>query len=161
GGVVVALVGQRADQDPEVAPLCQPGKVFADADAWSARGEGPELAADALGGGGLQVEAVVLGQPAGEEDVDAGAGLRRLAGSPQGGEGGEVALAQAEQAGGPGLEGGAAGEGRVLEGGGHGPSPAGCAHRNSPGRGEEENGHEKHKNARKGRGVGVRAGAGV
>ena len=111
GGVIVRLVRQRADQRPTVAARGEQRQMFDDADAGGARGDGLELAADAVGGVGLGVEAVVLGEAAGEEDEDA----RRRA--TVGAEGGEVAEAQAEQADGTGLEGGPAVEGRVVHGG--------------------------------------------
>src|SRR5262249_30696420 len=88
-------------------------QVLADADAGGAGGDRLELAADAVGGVGLEVEAVKLRQAAGEEDVDGGP--RRVARRGGGAEGGEVVHAEAEQADGTGLEGGAAGEGGVPE----------------------------------------------
>ena len=55
--------------------------MFADLCAWSGRGNGAKFAADFSGGCWLHVEAVVLSESAGEEDVDAGferrQGLRR------------------------------------------------------------------------------------
>src|SRR5262249_20707092 len=104
---------QRAHQRPQVAPRRQPRQVLADLNARRARGDGPELAADVVGGVGLEVEAVLLGQAAGEEDVDdrAGRGVRGGGGA----EGGEVVAAQAEQAHSPRWRGGARGEEGVLE----------------------------------------------
>ena len=57
-------------------------QMLADLDAGRARGDRLELAADPVRGVGLQVEAVVLRQPAGEEDVDHGLGPRCLACRP-------------------------------------------------------------------------------
>src|SRR5262249_61360837 len=84
-----------------------------DAYAGGARCDGLELAADLGGGVGLEVEAVVLGESAGEEDVDAGAGGGLAVG--RGPQGGQVAGGQAEQADGAGLQGGAAAGGGVVE----------------------------------------------
>ena len=61
---------QRAHQSPQVAPPGQERQVLTDLDARRARGDRPELAADGLGRGGFWVEAVVLSQAAGKEDVD-------------------------------------------------------------------------------------------
>ena len=71
-----------------------------------ARGDRLELAADVLRRVGLRIEAVVLGQAAGEEDVDdrlcgMGRGRGRL-------QRGKVVAAQAEEAGRPRLQSGAA-----------------------------------------------------
>src|SRR5262249_18418290 len=74
GGVVVGRVRQRRDQRPAVAAAGELRQVLADVDAGRGGGDGLELAADVVGGVGLGVEAVVLGQAAGEEDVDDGAG---------------------------------------------------------------------------------------
>src|SRR4051812_34271091 len=74
-----------------------------------------EFAADAVGGVRLRVEALVLGQPAGEEDVDHRAG-RGLSG-PGGPEMAQLAESKPEEADRTGLERRAAGERRVSESG--------------------------------------------
>ena len=72
GGVIIGGVSERAAEGPQVAAECESGKVFADLCAWSGRGDGAKFAADFGGGCWLHVEAVVLSESAGEEDVDAG-----------------------------------------------------------------------------------------
>ena len=68
--MVVRLVGERPDGGPLVGAAGEQRQVFADAEAGGAGRDGAELAADRVGGVRLRVEALVLGQPAGQEDVD-------------------------------------------------------------------------------------------
>ena len=71
GGEVVPLaVGHRADDGELPGPLCQAGQVLAEADAGGGGADWLELAADPLGGVGLQVERVVLADSAAEQDND-------------------------------------------------------------------------------------------
>lgn len=101
---------QRANQRPVPAPLSQEGQVLADADARRGGVDRVELAADPFRGVGLQIEALVLRQSAGEEDKDdragfawQGAALRRRTGS-QGFERGQVVHPQTEQTDAAGLD---------------------------------------------------------
>ncbi len=93
---------QRTDQGPMLAALGQQRQMLADLNAGRARGNGVEFAADRVRGVGLHVEAVVLGQPTGEEDVNHRLGLRRFGGDAAGGRHGSQGLdmvhSQAKQA---------------------------------------------------------------
>ncbi len=118
-GVLVVGVGEGAAEGPEVAAFGEFGKVLADVEAGGLGRDGFEFAADFLGGVGLHVEALVLGEAAGEEDVDDGFGFRiasRRAGGGGGAEGGKVVDAEAKEADGAGLNGGAPGEARMGRG---------------------------------------------
>ncbi len=90
GRVVVRRVRQRADQRPVVAALRPASAGARRSHARRARGDRLELAADLVRGVGLQVEAVVLRQAAGEEDVDDRPGLPAPA-APAGGRQGAQA----------------------------------------------------------------------
>jgi len=123
--VVRVPVGQRPHQRPPVRPRGQQREVFADVDAGRAGRDRLELAADSGRRIWLGVEAVVLAEPAGQEDVDDR--RRRSRGGRVGGRPQELQLAhpETEQADRPRLHGGAAGDGRVAErdAGGHGEAP--------------------------------------
>ena len=54
--VRVERVAERTDQRRPVHPACQPWQVLADVEAGQRRGDRPELAPDAVGGIGLEVE---------------------------------------------------------------------------------------------------------
>ena len=68
----MAVLGpdDRTDDRVAVRLLCNQGQVFADADAGDAGRNGPELAADLRGGVLLQVEHVLMGGAARQEDHD-------------------------------------------------------------------------------------------
>lgn len=114
-GVLVGGVGEGANNGPEVAALGQQGEVFADIESRGAGGDGAEFASDIGGSEGLGIEAVVLSQPAGEEDIDDG---------PVGNGGGvggcpeflEVGCRQAEQTDSPCLEHFTAAQARMVKG---------------------------------------------
>ncbi len=70
GGVVVGGMGQRPHQRPQVRAGGQAGQVLADLHAGGACGDGLELAADVRRRVRFHVEAVVLAQPARQENKD-------------------------------------------------------------------------------------------
>ena len=70
GVVLVAAVGDRADQGDFVHDPREPGQVFADRDARQGRRDRAELAADLRGGIRLGVEGLELARAAGQEDHD-------------------------------------------------------------------------------------------
>src|SRR4051794_35888063 len=76
--------------------------MLADLHAGSPCGDRPKLAADRLGGVRFEVEAFVLREPAGEEDVDHAAPAR--AAWRRGAERRQFAAAEPEQADGAGLD---------------------------------------------------------
>jgi hypothetical protein len=102
-----------------MAPPRQQRQVLANADARRVRLDRPELAAHVLRRLRLQIEALVLRQPAGEEDVDDRPRRPRRALPRLGAKGGEVVHPQPEQPYSPGLYGRASGELWVLEEQGH------------------------------------------
>ena len=77
GHRVVAAVGlDRSHQGIAVAPRRQHRQVLADPDARGLRVDRPELAPHGVGRVGLEVEAVLLGEAAGQEDEDDRRGRR-------------------------------------------------------------------------------------
>src|SRR5262249_47773131 len=92
------------------------GEMLANAGSGRARGDRLELTADVRGGVRLQVEAVLLGQSAGEENVDHGP--RRVLARCGGPQRVEVVHAEAEQPDSSGLQGGAGRDGMLERLGG-------------------------------------------
>ena len=80
-----AAVGHRPDDRELVGVGREPRQVVADADAGHVRGDRPELAADPLGGVGLEVPEVLAGRAAPEEEEDARPRLAAAAGRGRGG----------------------------------------------------------------------------
>lgn len=118
GGVIIGGVSEGAAEGPEVAAERESGEVFADLRPGCCGGDGSEFAANFGGCGGLHVEAVVLSESAGEEDIDAGfesgrGGCCRLC--CEGMQAAEVVHAEPQQGDAAGLNGGAAGEMWVPE----------------------------------------------
>ena len=68
--VLVPAVRDAAAQGPLVAAVGQQRQVLADLEPGSASGNRSELAPNVLGGIRLGIKALVLSQPAGQEDVD-------------------------------------------------------------------------------------------
>src|SRR5688500_13833335 len=73
--MIVRGMRERTDQRPALASLGQHRQMLANLDAGRLGADGLELAPDVLRRVGLHVKTIVLGQPAGEEDVDARLGL--------------------------------------------------------------------------------------
>src|SRR5262245_41796843 len=114
GRVIVAAMGQRANQSPQMTALGQLGQMLAYLSARRPRGDGLELTTYFRRRIRLQIETVLLCQTAAQKNIDDGSigGCLRL-GGPQCGQ---MAHPQPEQSNGPGLNGRAPGENRVLKG---------------------------------------------
>src|SRR5205807_2023605 len=105
-----------------LAALAQPRQVLAYLNAGRRGRRGAKLATHADGRVGLQIEALVLGQAARQEDVDAGAGTATARSCRCGAQRLHVVHAEAEQADSAGLDGGAPRDARMMQ----------LAHRDAP-----------------------------
>src|SRR5262245_43155491 len=106
-----------------MAPLRQHRQMLANLDARRLRRTRLELATDVVRSRRLHVEAILLGETAGEKDVDASLGLPQRSGCSRRGcclrpESLQVVHPESEQTDSAGLDHGPAGEVRVGEGGG-------------------------------------------
>jgi len=79
--MVIRAVRQRPAQCPQMASLCQSGKMLANLNPRRVRVDRAELAADGIRRLGLHVEAVVLRQAPREKDVDHASRGRRGGGA--------------------------------------------------------------------------------
>src|SRR5262245_40347304 len=103
---------ERAEYGPMLATAGQPRQVFADLEPRRVGGDRLELASDSVGCVGLEVETIVLRQPAREKNIDARLGL--AGGFGPGGRRGtqlvQVVRTQAQQTDRAGLDRGSAGD---------------------------------------------------